>query len=160
MSYQGINHVALVITDLERSRHFMGEILGLERHPKMPRWYRVGDCAVHLLGPMPDAGADASLYHHHQHLAIQVDDVRAVLARLMAHSLEPFQINSELEPHVVTDLDDPLDYGTGSVLVRDPDGNLFEFLEIGRGLFTGEPDPFAGRTLVPDHLRDTEESAL
>lgn len=160
MSYQGINHVALVVTDLERSRHFMGEVLGLERHPKMPRWYRVGDCAVHLLKPMPEAGTDGSLYHHHQHLAIQVDDIRAVLARLIDNSLEPFQINSELEPHPVASVDDPLDYGTGSVLVRDPDGNLFEFLEIGRGLFAGEPDPFAGRTSPSHDLRLAEESAL
>ena len=160
MSYLGINHVALVVTDLDRSRHFMDEVLGLERHPKMPRWYRVGDCAVHLLKPMPEAGADSSLYHHHQHLAIQVDDVRAVLRRLIANSLEPFQINSELEPHPVASLDDPLDYGTGSVLVRDPDGNLFEFLEIGRGLFAGEPDPFARRTPALDHLRRTEENPL
>ncbi len=159
MSYVGINHVALVVTDLERSHHFMGDVLGLERHPKMPRWYRVGDCAVHLLKPMPEAGADGSLYHQHQHLAIQVDDVRAVLRRLITNSLEAFQVNSELEPHLVSSLDDPLDYGTGSVLVRDPDGNLFEFLQIGRGLFAGEPDPFAG-TPVPNHLRDTEEQAL
>jgi catechol 2,3-dioxygenase-like lactoylglutathione lyase family enzyme len=160
MTFRGINHVALVVTDLDRSRHFMGDVLGLERHPKMPRWYRVGDCAVHLLKPMPEAGADGSLYHRHQHLAIQVDDVRPLLRRLIANSLEPFQINSELEPHPVASPDDPLDYGTGSVLVRDPDGNLFEFLEIGRGLFADEPDPFAGRAPAPENSPDTEEDAV
>ncbi|MBV9334790.1 MAG: VOC family protein [Solirubrobacterales bacterium] len=143
MGYLGLNHVALVVTDLERSRHFMGEVLGLERHPRMPRWYCVGDCAVHLLQPMPDAGVDSSLYHRYQHVAIQVDDVCAVLCRLLANGLEPFQIDSALRRRPISSIDDPLDYGTGSVLVRDPDENLFEFMEIGRGLFAGEPDPFA-----------------
>jgi len=32
--------------------------------------------------------------------------------------------------------DDPLDFGTGTLFVRDPDGNLLEFLQMGRGFFT------------------------
>jgi glyoxylase I family protein len=143
VAYRGLNHVGLVVTDLERARHFFGEVLGLEPHPRMGRWYRVGDCAIHLLPPMPQAGGDESLQHRYQHVAIQVDDVGAICRRLMAMSLEPFQINSQLEFRPIPSPDDDLSYGTGSVLVRDPDGNLIEFMQIGRALFAAEPDPFA-----------------
>jgi hypothetical protein len=37
--------------------------------------------------------------------------------------------------------DDPLDFGVGTLFVRDPDGNLVEFLQLGHGLFTPEMQP-------------------
>jgi catechol 2,3-dioxygenase-like lactoylglutathione lyase family enzyme len=36
--------------------------------------------------------------------------------------------------------DRPLDFGIGTIFVRDPDGNLIEFVEKDRGIF-GEYDP-------------------
>jgi catechol 2,3-dioxygenase-like lactoylglutathione lyase family enzyme len=37
--------------------------------------------------------------------------------------------------------DDPLDFGTGTLFVRDPDGNLVEFLQMRRGIFTEDTLP-------------------
>ena len=31
--------------------------------------------------------------------------------------------------------EDPLEFGIGSIFVRDPDGNLIEFLQLGHGIF-------------------------
>jgi hypothetical protein len=38
--------------------------------------------------------------------------------------------------HAVKEPDDPLSFGTQTLFVRDPDGNLIEFVEPGRGLFS------------------------
>lgn len=56
MDYQLIHHVALTVTDLERSRRFYGEVLGLEEIPRpgfnFPgAWYALGPTGqqVHLI---------------------------------------------------------------------------------------------------------------
>ena len=38
----------------------------------------------------------------------------------------------------LTTAEDPMDFGVGTLFVRDPDGSLVEFLQQGHGLFTAE----------------------
>jgi len=49
-----IHHVSLPVTDLEKSKKFYNEILGLEEIKRPPfnfpgAWYQIGDCQLHLI---------------------------------------------------------------------------------------------------------------
>jgi catechol 2,3-dioxygenase-like lactoylglutathione lyase family enzyme len=46
-----------------------------------------------------------------------------------------FQADFQGNERTVATKDDPLDFGTGSLFVSDPDGNLIEFLQRGHGMF-------------------------
>ena len=69
-----LQHVGLVVSDLERSRRFYADALGLEEVPRPPNftfagaWFRFGEHEIHLLAEAdttggagkPDAGAGAA----------------------------------------------------------------------------------------------------
>ena len=125
-----IQHAGLVVSDLERSRRFYAEALGLEEVPRPPNftfagaWFRCGDDEIHLLAeadttglagsPDPGAGAAFGLANH---LAFEVDDLAASCARL--------------DENGVALIGGPMPRGDGVVQVffRDPDGHLLEFFE-------------------------------
>ena len=129
-----IQHVGLVVSDLERSRRFYAEALGLDEVPRPSNftfdgaWFRFGGTEIHLLSkahatggagqPDPGAGATRGMTHH---LAFEVDDLARACARLAEHGVG-------LEGG-------PMPRGDGFVQVffRDPDGHVLEFFE-----FTGE----------------------
>jgi catechol 2,3-dioxygenase-like lactoylglutathione lyase family enzyme len=129
-----IQHVGLVVADLDRSRRFYAEALGLEEVPRPPNfafdgaWFRFGGTEIHLLSdahatggagqPDPGAGAERGMTHH---LAFEVDDLEATCARLAENGVA-------LEGG-------PMPRGDGYVQVffRDPDGHVLECFQ-----FTGE----------------------
>lgn len=95
-----IQHVGLVVSDLERSRRFYADALGLEEAPRPHNftfggvWFRFGGTEIHLLveahttggaGQAAGMGAAKGLTHH---LAFEVDDLRPALARLAEHGVE------------------------------------------------------------------------
>ncbi len=143
MKYQGINHVSLLVRNSERSRHFFVDVLGLQQHERIPVWYIAGACTLHVIA-IPDAPVEVSSspYDVVRHVALQVDNLKDLLARLLNASLNPYQLDIELRQKRLTDPNDDLSYGTGTVFVSDPDGNLIEFVQIGQGLFAHEPDMF------------------
>lgn len=142
MTYLGINHVGLVVTDLSRSREFFIGALGLHQHTRRATWFIAGRCTLHLI-EIPEAGDDRSLYRSVQHVALQVDDLNDMLAQLLHAGLAPFQLDFEGNEMPVDDPASPLEFGVGTLFVRDPDGNLIELIQLGRGIFKDEPDPFA-----------------
>ena len=88
-----IQHVGLVVSDLDRSRRFYSGALGLEEVARPPNfafdgaWFRFGGTELHLLSeahatggagqPDPGAGAERGMTHH---LAFEVDDLDAAVA--------------------------------------------------------------------------------
>lgn len=146
MKYQGINHVSLLVTNSERARHFFLEVLGLEQHKHIPVWFIAGACTIHAI-EIPDAPLETSPspYDVVRHVALQVDNLNELLSRLLTASLKPFQVDIQMRKKPLTDPNDDLSYGTGTIFVSDPDGNLFEFVQIGRGFFAQEPDRFQQR---------------
>jgi catechol 2,3-dioxygenase-like lactoylglutathione lyase family enzyme len=126
----GIQHVALVVSDLQRSRQFYGEQLGMEELRRPPNftfagaWYRAGGQEIHLIvagdttsepgWKDPGPGARAGLAVH---LAIEVDDLEAERSRLEARGVGVFA--------------GPLERGDGVVqlYVHDPDEHLVELFE-------------------------------
>jgi catechol 2,3-dioxygenase-like lactoylglutathione lyase family enzyme len=139
LAIEAIHHVCLVVRDRGAAEKFYMGVLGLERHHKIPFWLILNERSTLHLVPMPDA--DDSRRMKLQHFALQVKDLRPVLKLLLDHGHQPFQTDFQSNRRTPTTADDPLDFGTGSLFVHDPDENLIEFLQLGHGLFTEEMSP-------------------
>ena len=129
-----LQHVGLVVSDLERSRHFYAEALGLEEVPRPANftfagaWFRFGDDELHLLveadttggAGQADAGAGAAFGLTH-HIAFEVDDLEAACKRLDDAGVE------------LTGGPMPRGDGVTQVFFLDPDGYVLELFQ-----WTGE----------------------
>lgn len=125
-----LQHVALVVSDLDAAKRFYGDALGF---PEVARpsafefggaWFGVGDDAIHLIvradttqtkgPPDPGPGYYGGLATH---FAFEVDDLNGLIARMESHGL-PVEVG-------------PLRRGDGvrQVYYRDPDGHVLEFYE-------------------------------
>jgi catechol 2,3-dioxygenase-like lactoylglutathione lyase family enzyme len=115
-----LHHVSFAIRDLERSRKFFGETLGLaeiERPSfRFPgAWYALGDRQLHLLlagGPEPEVRPRIS---RSDHVALEVRDINAVRARLAEAGVEFREGGNR-------------GLGMEQVFCQDPDGHVIEFV--------------------------------
>ena len=118
---KGLHHVSLLVNDLEKSVDFYCRLLGLETDPERPEmsmpgvWLQLGAQQIHLLALgrhssdtiEPHPGRDA-------HVALRVDDLDALVARLSGQGVEYNMSRS----------------GRRALFCRDPDGNGLEFVEV------------------------------
>ena len=129
-----LQHCGLIVADLEASRRFYGDALGLEEVPRPDNfrfagaWFQVGDDQLHLLveaettaragGADPGPSAKMGLANH---VAIEIDDLAEARARLDEHGVAP--------------IGGPMPRGDGydQIFLRDPDGYVIELFQ-----FTGE----------------------
>jgi catechol 2,3-dioxygenase-like lactoylglutathione lyase family enzyme len=125
-----IQHVGLVVSDLERSRRFYAEALGLEEVPRPSNftfdgaWFRFGGTELHLLAEehttggagQGDAGEGAARGLT-SHLAFEVDDLEHALTTLRRHGVE-------LEGGPM-----PRGDGVTQVFFLDPDGYVLELFQ-------------------------------
>jgi catechol 2,3-dioxygenase-like lactoylglutathione lyase family enzyme len=132
---EAINHVCLVVKNIDAALRFYSELLGLERHPARPTWLVLNETSNLHLVPMPHATNGNSTYHDVQHFALQVPDLRTVLRLLLDGDQQVFQIDFDWNRHWIASPNDTMEFGTGSLFVHDPDGNLVEFLQLGHGIF-------------------------
>ncbi len=134
-----VNHVCLVVRDKEAADGFYIGVLGLRPHHIIQSWLVLGATSTLHLIHMPNADpADGAPQQAIQHFALQVTDLHNVLVVLLRARHKPFQMDARMAEHPLTETSDPLTFGTGTIFVRDPDGNLIEFLEMGKGLFSIE----------------------
>jgi len=129
-----LQHCGLVVADLDRSRHFYGEALGLQEVPRPPNftfagaWFRFGESEIHLLvdadttgrAGAPDPGPSGA-FGLVSHVALEAEDLDAALARLVENG--------------VPLIGGPMPRGDGvtQVFFRDPDGYILELFQ-----WTGE----------------------
>jgi catechol 2,3-dioxygenase-like lactoylglutathione lyase family enzyme len=127
---RGIQHCALVVGDLERSRRFYGDALGLEEIDRPSSfafagaWFRAGTDEVHLIvesdttmnagASAPGSALQVGLVTH---LALEVDDLEATLARLRERGVE------------IGGGPMPRGDGVDQAFMRDPDGYVVEVFE-------------------------------
>ena len=110
-----IDHVSVLITDVERSRRFYRDLLGLREIAK-PRtfdfvalWFELGNQQLHLLRKdRPDTLSP-------RHFALRVADVKA--ARIY------------FQQHGVAVQETTLIPGADRFFINDPDGNRIEVIE-------------------------------
>ena len=110
-------HTTLCVRNLEASRSFYGELLGLQEITERPLsfpglWYDLGNAQLHLiLDPgfhAPIASSDA--WGRSPHLALSVPDLSAIQQRIMHRGIT-YQASAS---------------GRAALFVRDPDGNTIE----------------------------------
>ena len=123
-----IHHVSLPVTDLERSKKFYSEILGLKEIDR-PRfdfpgaWYQVGDRQLHLIvHDNSTFRADKIVDSRDIHFALRVTSYRETRDFLHSKGFHP-QANDEFKkmkesPHSTA--------GWPQLYIMDPDRNVIE----------------------------------
>ena len=110
-----LNHIALDVSDVEASRLFYRDVLGLLELPRPAfpfpwAWFRLGSLQeLHLIGERERTGSVRS-----GHFALLVNDLDAVASRLCAAGV------GFRGPK-------PRPDGAGQLFTADPDGNVIEF---------------------------------
>jgi catechol 2,3-dioxygenase-like lactoylglutathione lyase family enzyme len=110
-----LDHCSVVITDVERSRRFYRDLLGLAEINK-PRtfdfvvlWFQIGDQTLHLL--LKDKADSISP----RHFALQVEDVAAARAYFRQRGIPVAETT-------------PIP-GADRFFIADPDGNRIEIIQ-------------------------------
>ena len=138
-----LHHVSIVTRDLDRSRAFYTDVIGLRQIPR-PNfrtpgiWLQAGTLAVHLIHwpqghfratPVVDA-ADA-------HFALSVDDFDATLANLAAHGFREDAVSGD-PMQILTSRHGAA--GFAQAFILDPDWNI---VELNTGALTPSGHPIA-----------------
>lgn len=116
---ESLHHVTIPVRDLERSKRFYGELLGLQQLDRPPfgfpgAWYALGDGQLHLVA---DGGgtfrADDRVNPRDSHFAIRVESFDEAVELLRSSRLA-----IKVDRHSVT--------GFPQLYVVDPDGHVIE----------------------------------
>ncbi|MCI0376506.1 MAG: DUF1805 domain-containing protein [Gemmataceae bacterium] len=122
---KSIDHNTLVVKDLEASRRFYVDVLGMREVPRPAfsfagLWFQAGVTQIHLILEFPGSGPAGNLVPPEKrsarthHVAFLVDDAVAVVPRLKAQGVP-----------IVADVK-PRPDGYMQVFVTDPDGHVIE----------------------------------
>jgi catechol 2,3-dioxygenase-like lactoylglutathione lyase family enzyme len=121
MKISALLHAGFLVADLEQSRAFYEDVLGLLPDARRPDlgyagiWYDVGtNQQLHLMQlPNPEAGLLRPAHGgRDRHVALAVDDLRELVRRLDAAGIACTLSKS----------------GRQALFCRDPDGNALEFV--------------------------------
>lgn len=124
MNILKLDHVALVVKEVERSRQFYCEVLGMEEIPGLgATWLARGNAKIHLLAESQQGRAAEALGHsydddladgHTAHIAFEVENLKEAQHYLKARSIAivcgPCPRGSNAE----------------QLYIRDPDGYVIE----------------------------------
>ncbi|HZP62923.1 MAG TPA: VOC family protein [Terriglobales bacterium] len=110
----GIDYVSVYVSDIEKSRNFYSEVLGLAKCPENA----TGAC--YLVGPSNQRvilkHVPAQTKNWLAEIAFATDDLKAMRRFLLAHGIHPDSIRGDAE-------------GAQSFQVRDPEGNPIAFVQ-------------------------------
>ena len=119
--FSGIDHHSVIISDLEKSRHFYINVVGLEEDTSRPEmvfeglWFKVGQQAIHCLKlNNPDPVEDRPEHGgRDRHVCLITDDMNPLIERLEKYYVDFTHSKS----------------GRRAIFFRDPDGNAVEVQE-------------------------------
>jgi catechol 2,3-dioxygenase-like lactoylglutathione lyase family enzyme len=130
MEIRKLDHAALLVKDVERSRRFYGQVLGMEEAPRPSNfhfpgaWFRKGSAEIHLIGeaePGRAAQVQPGGYHPEElsvgfatHVAFEVDDLEEARQHLQAHDI------------AIVGGPRPRGDGVMQMYIRDPDEYIIE----------------------------------
>ena len=129
MDVKVLHHVSLPVTDLERSRRFYREVLGLVEIERAPlpvpgAWFRLGDRELHLVaGEAAAVRGSEGTDPRELHFAVRVDSYRAALEHLRAHGYR--DDTGDRDPRRVLALPQSV-VGYPQLYLLDPDRHLIE----------------------------------
>jgi len=120
MLAKGVHHISFCVSDLARSRDFYEGVLGfvpIERPDLgLPGvWYAAGSTEVHLIQAPAEVEVETpatALTPLANHSAFAVEDYAEALRHFKSRQIEVFETSPE----------------AGQLWVRDPDGNVLEFI--------------------------------
>ena len=123
---RAIDHVTLVVSNLEASRSFYADLIGMDEVPRPAfdfegLWFQIGSTLLHLIrehdksGPAGYLGNIDRATSRSQHLAFRVDAAAQVGEVLKAKNV-PLVSDVKRRPD-----------GATQVFARDPDGHVIEF---------------------------------
>ena len=124
-----IDHVTLVVKNLERSRRFYVDVLGMNptARPGFPfpgLWFQAGTTQIHLIEEHPESGPATVVLPQNcrvsrtRHVAFEVDDALAATERLREAGL------------AIADGPKQRPDGPTQVYLFDPDGHLVELFSM------------------------------
>ena len=131
MDFVSLHHVAINVTNLEKSRQFYRDVLGLQEIARPPFnfpgvWYQVGGPGQHVHLIVHDAATlrgSKGLDTRDTHFALRVRSYRAALERL--HSLGYREDAPAGDPHRIV-AQPRATAGFPQIYVMDPDHNVIE----------------------------------
>ena len=120
LAVETLHHVSLTVTDLERSKRFYGDVLGLREVPRPAfdfpgAWYELGDRQLDLIvhtTPRTLRGT-TEIDSRDGHFAVRVTDFDAALEHLRQHGVEVRERPTNPTPWA-------------QLYITDPDGNVIE----------------------------------
>jgi catechol 2,3-dioxygenase-like lactoylglutathione lyase family enzyme len=135
-----IDHVTLVVKDLEESRRFYVEVLGMKeiRRPAFSfagLWFQAGATQIHLIGEFSGSGPAGNLLPEHirssrtQHVAFEVEDAEAAEHRLKEMGVS-LLAGTKKRPD-----------GILQMYVCDPDGHVIELCSPAKEPAATPPHP-------------------
>jgi catechol 2,3-dioxygenase-like lactoylglutathione lyase family enzyme len=130
MEIRKLDHAALLVKDVERSRRFYGQVLGMQEVPRPSNfnfpgaWFRKDSAEIHLIGeaePGRVAQVQPGGYRPEElsigyvsHVAFEVADLEEARQHLQAHDV------------AIVGGPRPRGDGVMQMYVRDPDGYVVE----------------------------------
>ena len=138
LEIETLHHVSLPVSDLDRSRAFYTEVLGLQEtaRPNFPfkgAWYRVGDRTLHLIvaekGEPATFREDKAIDSRDTHFAIRVRSYRRAVEHLQSKG---YRVSDERNPRPVPGAPPPMRLnpsgpaGFPQIHILDPDRNVIE----------------------------------
>lgn len=120
--FSGIDHHAIIIQDVQRSRHFYVDILGLQENPERPNlsydglWLKVGNQSIHCLCLKNPDPVDDRPQHggRDRHVCLLATNINDLIENLERHYIDYTRSQS----------------GRAAIFFRDPDGNAIEVNQV------------------------------